>query len=221
MAEAARKKGYEYLGITDHSKRVTMAHGLDAERLARRNEQIDELNEKYKDFVVLKGIEVDILKDGALDLPDEILKELDFTVCSVHYNTNLSREKQTERIIRAMGNPYFSILGHPSGRLINEREAYDVDLEQVLEAARKRGCFVELNAHPDRLDLTDTYCKTAKELGVKVVISTDAHRTSDLDFMRFGIYQGKRGWLERDDVLNTRGLGELRKSLRRRMSNIE
>ena len=216
MAEAARDRGYEYLGITDHSQKVTMAKGLDAKRLAKEIESIDRLNEKLKDLVVLKSIEVDILKDGSLDLPDDILKELDFTVCSVHYNLNLSQEKQTERIIRAMDNPYFHILGHPSGRLINKRETYDVDMERLLDAAKKRGCFMELNAHPDRLDLNDLYCQMAKDKGVKVVISTDAHSITDLDFMRFGVWQARRGWLEPDDVINTRSWDEIKKMLKRR-----
>jgi DNA polymerase (family 10) len=199
MVEAARNRGYQYLAITEHSKRLSMTHGFDAERLARRNEEIDRLNKKLKGFVVLKSIEVDILSDGDLDLPDSILKELDLTVCSVHSKFNLPREKQTERILRAMDNPYFNVLAHPSGRLINEREPYDVDIETLMKAARDRGCIMEVNAHPDRLDLTDTDCILAKEMGVKVVISTDAHSMNDLDLMRFGVWQGRRGWLEKDD----------------------
>jgi DNA polymerase (family 10) len=216
MVEAARNRGYQYLAITEHSKRLSMTHGFDAERLARRNEEIDRLNKKLKGFVVLKSIEVDILSDGDLDLPDSILKELDLTVCSVHSKFNLPREKQTERILRAMDNPYFNVLAHPSGRLINEREPYDVDIETLMKAARDRGCIMEVNAHPDRLDLTDTDCILAKEMGVKVVISTDAHSMNDLDLMRFGVWQGRRGWLEKDDVLNTLPLDELRKSVKRK-----
>ncbi len=215
MAEAARVRGYEYLAITDHSKRVTMAHGFDAKRLTQRIKEIDRLNTKLKGFLLLKSVEVDILKDGSLDLPDEILKELDLTVCSVHYHFNLSRKDQTERIIRAMDNPYFHILAHPTGRLINERNPYDVDMERLMEAARQRGCFLELNGHPDRLDLSDVHTKMAKDMGIKVVISTDAHRTTDLDYMRFGIGQARRGWLEREDVLNTRSWDELKRLLKR------
>jgi DNA polymerase (family 10) len=214
MAEAARERGYAYLGITNHSQKVTMAKGLDAKRLAKEIESIDRLNDELKDLVILKSIEVDILKDGSLDLPDDILKELDFTVCSVHYNLNLPQEKQTERIIRAMDNSYFHILGHPSGRLINEREPYEVDMERLMDAAKERGCFMELNAHPDRLDLTDVHCKMAKDKGIKVVIATDAHSITDLDFMRFGVWQARRGWLEPDDVLNTRSWDEIKKMLR-------
>ena len=215
MVKAAKDHGYEYLAITDHSKRVSMAHGLDKKRLAKQIKAIDKLNGTMKGIVILKSVELDILEDGSLDLPDDILKELDFTVCAVHYNTKLSRKKQTERIIHAMDNPFFNILAHPSGRLINEREPYDLDLERLMKAAKERGCLMELNAHPDRLDLTDRYCKMAKEMGVKIVISTDAHSITDLDFMRFGVDQGRRGWLEPKDVLNTQSWSEIKKLLKR------
>jgi DNA polymerase (family 10) len=213
MAKAARDRGYEYLAVTDHTKRVAMAHGFDAKRLGTRIREIDRLNERLTGFRVLKSAEVDILEDGSLDLPDDILAELDLTVCAVHYNFKLPRQKQTERIIRAMDNPNFSIFSHPSGRLINEREPYDVDMERIMEAAQERGRLLELNAQPDRLDLTDIHCKTAKEMGIKIAISTDAHSIRDLDFMRFGIGQARRGWLEPDDVVNTRGLKGLLKLL--------
>lgn len=216
MAKAAKDRGYEYMAVTEHSKKVAMAKGLDAERLKKQIKEIDRLNEKLEGIILLKGIEVDILKDGSLDLPDEILKELDLTVCSVHYNQNLPEKQQTERIIRAMDNPYFNILAHPTGRLINEREPYAVDLEKIMEAARDRGCFFEINAHPDRLDLSGQYCKMAKDMGLKVVISTDAHSLADLDFMRFGVDQARRGWLEAGDVINTRSWKQLRKILQRK-----
>jgi len=216
MARAAKDRGYEYLAVTEHSKKVAMAKGLDGNRLKKQIKKIDRLNENLEGIVLLKGIEVDILKDGSLDLPDEILKELDLTVCSVHYNRNLSPKKQTDRIIRAMDNPYFNILAHPTGRLINEREPYEVDLEKIMEAARDRGCFLEINAHPDRLDLSSRYCKLAKEIGLNVVISTDAHSMEDLDYMRFGVYQARRGWLEAADILNTRSWDQLRKMLQRK-----
>jgi DNA polymerase (family 10) len=216
MVEAALNHDYEYVAITNHSKHVTVARGLDEKGMRDLIRKIDHLRGKTKGITILKSGEVDILENGSLDLPDKILKELDLTVCAVHYKFNLSREKQTERIIRAMDNPYFNVLAHPSGRLINEREPYDVDLEKLMKAALERGCFFELNAHPDRLDLTDTDCKMAKEMGLKVVISTDAHSKSDLDFMRFGIGHARRGWLESEDVLNTRTLRELLKFLQRR-----
>jgi DNA polymerase (family 10) len=216
MAEAARIAGYEYLAVTDHSKRLAMTRGFDEARLARRNKEIDRLNAEQKGIILLKSIEVDILEDGTLDLADSILKELDLTVCSVHSRFTLSREKQTERIIRAMDNPYFSILAHPSGRLIDERAPYDVDMEKVIDAARIRGRILELNAQPDRLDLTDIYCKMAKESGVRIAVSTDAHSKNELALMRFGIAQARRGWLEPRDVVNTLTWPELKEVLKRR-----
>jgi DNA polymerase (family 10) len=216
MVQAARKRGYRYLAITDHSARVAVTKGLDTKRLAKQIEAIDRLNGRLKHFTVLKAIEVDILDDGSLDLPDDILKELDLTVCSIHSRFHLSRQKQTERIIRAMDNPYFTILGHPTGRLIQQRQAYDVDMPQVMEAARQRGCHLELNAQPERLDPPPMTCKMAKELGVKFALSTDAHTVNDLDFMHWGVAQARRGWLEASDVLNTRSLRDLRKLLRRK-----
>ncbi|MEJ2091099.1 MAG: DNA polymerase/3'-5' exonuclease PolX [Syntrophobacterales bacterium] len=215
MAEAAQERGYDYLAITNHSQRVTMTHGLDAQKLRQEMEKIDKFNDNSKGIRVLKAIEVDILEDGSLDLPDEVLKDLDLTVCSVHYNWNMSRKDMTERIIRAMDNPYFHILGHPTGRLIGKREPYDVDMEKILEAARERGCFLELDSQPDRLDLSDVHCKLAKDLGVKIAISTDAHSVADLDYLRFGIGQARRGWLEPEDVLNTRTWRQLKRLLPR------
>jgi DNA polymerase (family 10) len=216
MVEAGRDRGYQYVAITDHSKRLSMTHGFDAKRLAKRNEEIDRLNGKLRGFSVLKSIEVDILEDGSLDLPDSILKELDLTVCSVHSKFNLPRKKQMERIIRAMDNPYFNILAHPSGRLINERQPYEVDMEGLIKAAKERGCLMEVNAHPDRLDLADIHCKLAKDMGVKLVISTDAHSVNDYDLIRFGVWQARRGWLEKEDVLNTRTVDELKKLMKRK-----
>jgi DNA polymerase (family 10) len=215
MAAAARALGYGYFAITEHSRSVTIARGLDPKRLEKQIEAIDRLADRYPDFRILKGIELDILEDGSLDLPDQILAKLDLRVCSVHSRFTLSAEKQTERIIRAMDNPLFNILGHPTGRLIGEREPYAVDMEKIVAAAAERGCFLELNAHPDRLDLTDFHCRMARDMGVKVVISTDAHYTEDFKFMRFGIDQARRGWLEKDDVLNTRELDDLLGLLKR------
>jgi DNA polymerase (family 10) len=215
MAQAAQDRGHEYFAITDHSKYVAVTQGLDVEGLARQIEEIDRLNGQLDGIVLLKGVEVDILEDGSLDLPDDILKELDLAICSIHSKFGLSREKQTERIIRAMDNPYFNILAHPTGRLIGERAPYDVDMERVMEAARERGCFLEINAQPKRLDLDDAYCKMAKEMGLKVAISTDAHSVNELDYLRFGVGQARRGWLEAEDVLNTRSWKELKKLLKR------
>jgi len=216
MAEAAKSLGYEYIAVTDHSKRIAMAHGFDEERLARRNDEIDSLNQQLDGIVLLKSAEVDILEDGSLDLADSALRGLDLTVCSIHSKFNLPKERQTERIVRAMDNPYFSILAHPSGRLINERSPYEVDMERVIEAAKERGCILELNAHPDRLDLTDINCKMARDMGVRLAISTDAHSTTDYGFMRFGVAQARRGWCERKDVVNTGSLAELKRAVKRR-----
>ncbi len=216
MAEAAANLGYEYIAMTDHSRRVTVARGLDAERMIRQVKAIDRLNARLKGILVLKAIELDILEDGRLDLPDDVLQELDVIVGSVHYGFNLPREKQTDRIIRAMDNPYFQILSHPTGRLINERRPYELDLEKVMRAAKDRGVGIELNSHPDRLDLDDVHCQMAKEMGLKVSVSTDAHRVDELRDMLFGIGQARRGWLEPADVLNTRSWKELRKLLKRK-----
>ena len=180
MVSAAQEIGYAYLAISNHSQHVTVAKGLDAKRLAKQIEKIERLNAKNGKLVILKAIEVDILKDGSLDLADDILKELDVVIGAVHSDFRLSRQKQTERILRAMDNPSFNILAHPSGRLINRREPYEVDLERLIEAAAERGCFMELNAHPDRLDLNDVFCKTAKDLGVKIAVSTDAQRGTNV-----------------------------------------
>jgi DNA polymerase (family 10) len=204
MAAAAKALGYAYLAITDHSKHATVAHGLDAARLSAQLDEIDRLNDGESDFRILKSCEVDILADGKLDLPQTILRRLDLTVCAVHYQFELSAEAQTERILRAMDNASFNILAHPTGRLIGERPGYQADLERILEGAKARGCFLEVNAHPSRLDLDDVHCRAAKELGLKVAISTDSHSTIGLGAMRYGVDQARRGWLEPDDVLNTR-----------------
>ena len=216
MAEAAAERGYEYLAITDHTKHLGVARGLDAERLAEQIDAIDRLNEKLDGRIrLLKGSEVDILEDGSLDLPDEILERLDLRVCSVHYKFELPERQQTERVLRAMDHRLFNILAHPSGRLIGARDAYAIDLERIIEGAAERGCCLEVNAQPSRLDLTDVACKMAKEAGVKVAISTDAHGRDGLNNMRFGVWQARRGWLGQADVINTRSLGELGRLLER------
>ena len=215
MADAARDMGYEYLAITDHSQYVGVTQGLDAGELAEQMDAIDALNEKLEGIRLLKAIEVDILEDGSLDLPDDVLEVLDLRICSVHSKFNLSRDEQTERILRAMDNPNFNILAHPTGRRIQERRPYEVDMERLLEGALERGCFLEVNAQPDRLDLDDVYCKMAKEMGLRLSISTDAHRPVELEYMRFGVGQARRGWLEPDDVLNTRSWSDLKELLKR------
>jgi DNA polymerase (family X) len=215
MAAGAQACGYEYMALTDHSRRVAMAHGLDPTHVARQIREIDKLNAKFKGFTILKGIEVDILKDGSLDLPNSTLEKLDVVVASVHSFFNLPREAQTERVVRAMQNRHVSILGHPTGRLIGEREPYDIDMDRVLSAAHDLGCCVEINAEPDRLDLNDIHTHAAQSKGVKVAVSTDAHSVNALQYMRFGIDQARRGWLTANDVINTRSLTDLRKLLKR------
>jgi DNA polymerase (family 10) len=214
MAQAARRRGLEYLAITEHSRRLTVAHGLDPQRLRKQMQEIERLNGELDGITLLKGVEVDILEDGHLDLPDDVLSELDLVVGAVHSKFNLSRAKQTERILRAMDHPHFSILAHPTGRLLDSREPYDVDMLKIIRQARGRGCFLELNAHPERLDLLDVYCQMARDEEVLVTISSDAHSTQDFDNLVYGVGQARRGWLEKKDVLNTRGLAELRRLLK-------
>jgi len=210
MALEAKRRGFSYLGITDHSSRLTVAHGLDAERLSRQMDEIDQLNAELHGITLLKGVEADINEDGSLDLPDSVLQRLDLVIGAVHGQFALSRERQTERILRAMDHPCFTLLAHPSGRLILEREAYDVDMYRIIRHAKQRGCFLELNAQPSRLDLTDTYCMMAKDEGVLLSVNSDAHSMFDFDDMRFGINQARRGWLEKEDVLNTRSIDQLK-----------
>ena len=214
MAQAAKRKGLKYIAITEHSGRLKIAGGLDARRLMQQINEIERLNDRLKGFHILKGLEVEILKDGRLDLSDSVLAELDLVVGTVHSHFNLPLEKQTERILRAMDQPYFSMLAHPTGRKINQRDPYQVDLTRIIHKARERGCFLELNANPKRLDLTDIYCQMAKSEGVLVSINSDAHSIDAYNDLEFGVGQARRGWLEKKDVLNTRSLAQVRKLLK-------
>lgn len=211
VAEECYKHGYKYIAITDHSKTSAIAHGLDQKRLLKQYKEIDKLNKKYKDkdFEILKGCEVDILKDGKLDFSDEILAQMDIFPASVHSGFTMPKAKMTDRIIKAMSNPYVKIIGHPTGRLINRRDAYELDMDAIIDAAKEYKVALELNAQPLRLDLKDTYLRRAKEKGVKIVIGTDSHHTSQRVYMQYGIYMARRGWLEKKDVLNTRSLSKL------------
>ncbi|HJV84386.1 MAG TPA: DNA polymerase/3'-5' exonuclease PolX [Noviherbaspirillum sp.] len=215
MALDAQRRGFAYLAITDHSQRLKIAHGLDSTALSKQIDEIDRLNDELNGITLLKGIEVDINEDGSLDMPDAVLARLDIVVGAVHGKFGLPREKQTERILRAMDHPCFTILAHPTGRMIFERDAYDVDILRIIRHAKERGCFLELNAQPERLDMTDTWCMAARREGVLVSIGSDAHSTFDFDDLRFGIGQARRGWLEKKDVLNTRTLRELKAILSR------
>lgn len=216
MARACKERGYRYMAITDHSRSARIAHGMTVARMEEQWKEIDAVREKVEGIEILRGMEVDILRDGRLDLADEYLEQLDVVVVGVHSSMGMDRKSMTDRIIRGISHPAVHILAHPTGRLLGRREPYDVDIEAVLRAAAELGVAVELNAQPDRLDLSDVYARRAKELGVMVVIDTDAHATSSLDFMRYGVDQARRGWLEKKDVLNTRPLGELRKWLARK-----
>jgi DNA polymerase (family 10) len=221
MVRAAVARGLEYIAITDHGQRVTMARGLDRDRLLRQWDEIDRLNESLAaegtpPIVVLKGIEVDMLERGGLDLPDEILARADWVVASLHYGQNQPRDRITARIVEAIENPFVRVIGHPTGRLINRRPPYDVDIEAVIAAAARTGTFLEINANPWRLDLDDRHAAAAKRAGVRLVISTDAHSTRGLDVMRCGILQARRAGLEPDDVANTRTLAGLRDLMRRK-----
>jgi DNA polymerase (family 10) len=215
MALAAKAKGLQYIAITEHSQRETQARGLDSARLLKQFGEIDRLNAELRGITILKGIEVDVLEDGSLDLPDSVLSKLDVVVAAVHGRFNLSRAQQTERILRALANPYVSILAHPTGRLIDERAPYEVDMQAVIRKAKARGIALEVNAHPDRLDLNDTDARMAKEEGALVAINSDAHSVHDFENLGFGVGQARRGWLAASDVLNARPLAEVRKLLAR------
>jgi DNA polymerase (family 10) len=217
MAKAAAARRLSYIAITDHSQKLKMVHGLDPRRLHQEMDEIERLRGERLGIEILKGIEVDILDDGGLDLPDDVLARLDLVIGAIHSKFNLSRAAQTERILRAMDHPHFTILAHPSGRLMSAREPYDVDMTRIIRAAADRRCFLELNADPDRLDLKDIYCQEAKAEGVLLSIGSDAHRTEGFANLRFGVLQARRGWLEKEDVLNARPLSELRKLLKRTM----
>jgi DNA polymerase (family X) len=214
MAEAARNLGHQYIAITDHSKAVTVANGLDEKRAAAHIKKIHGLSEKGLGIRVLAGAEVDILKDGELDYSDEILAQLDVVVCSVHSYFNLDRVAMTERILAAIENPYTQIIAHPTGRLLLRRDPFDYDMEKVLDACAKHGVAMECNSYPDRLDLKDVYLRMCKERGVKVVISTDAHTTTNLSFIRYGVTMARRGWLEKKNVINTLPTDEFLAALR-------
>ena len=212
MAQAARKTGYEYIAITDHSKAVTVANGMDE---ARTLEHAREIRAAKVDGIrILAGIEVDILKDGRLDLADEVLAELDIVVASIHSFMNRDRAEITERMLAAIENPYVQIIGHPTGRILLRRDSMAYDMEKILDAAARRGVIMECNAAPDRLDLKDAYLRMAKERGVRVVISTDAHSIKNLELMRYGVQMARRGWIEKKDVLNALPLEEMLAALR-------
>jgi DNA polymerase (family X) len=217
MAEACIARGYHYLGITDHSKFAAYAGGLTEENLRRQHEEIDRLNEKYAGrLLILKGTECDILKDGALDYADDVLAELDFVVASIHSNFNLSPEEQTQRMLRAIANPYVDIIGHPTGRILLGRVGYTLDMEAVIDAAVDRGVCIEINAHPSRLDMDWRLVKRARDKGMKIPICPDAHIVAGLDVIRYGIGIARKGWLSASDVLNAMETEALLKFFKRK-----
>lgn len=215
MVRAAVACGYEYIAISDHTKHLGITHGLDARQLARQMKTIDRLNAKHPGIRILKSAEVDILPDGKLALEDAALADLDFVIAAVHTKFTLSADAQTERIIRAMDNPLVNIIAHPTGRLIGEREAYAVDMARLMKAAKERGCHLEVNAQPTRLDLNDSHCRMAKDIGLTLSFGTDAHSPETLRYMRYAVDQARRGWLGARDVLNTRSWPQLKKLLAR------
>src|SRR4051812_16036239 len=202
MAAAAKARGYEYIGITDHSQSLKIAGGVPAEELWKQIRFIDKLNARLSGIRVLKSSEVDILADGTLDYPDELLRELDYTVCSIHSRFNLDKDLQTERILRAMDNRYFNILGHATGRLLLKRPGYEIDIERIIAHAVQGGCFFEINSSPDRLDLSAENARLARAAGIRIAVSTDAHSTREFGNVAYGIDQARRAGLEKDWVLN-------------------
>ncbi|MFO0754642.1 MAG: DNA polymerase/3'-5' exonuclease PolX [Thermodesulfovibrionales bacterium] len=203
VAEAARGRGYAYIALTDHSRGLAVARGLNIERLMEQKKEIIALNRKLKGFRVLQGTEVDIRSDGSLDFPDEVLKEMDVVVASIHSGFKQSAQQLTSRIVSAMRNPYVSIIAHPTGRLIGDRDAYELDMEEVLRVAGETGTALEINASPFRLDLSDAHARQAKERGIPLVISTDTHVVDQFTYMGYGVSLARRGWIEKSDVLNT------------------
>jgi len=211
MAGVAKKMGYQYLGISDHTKFLRIEYGLNERQLAQQRKEIDKLNQKLKGFRILQGAETNILNDGSIDIKDEALKKLDYVMAGIHSSFKMEKERMTERIIRAMKNPYVKILTHPTGRLLKTREPYQIDFDKILRAAKQLGVILEINSAPQRLDLNDQNIKRAKEAGVKMVINTDPHHRDQLRFIEFGIAQARRGWAEKKDIINTQPVEKLLK----------
>ena len=211
IVEIAKKKNYKYVVISDHSKSLKIANGLSDKKLLKQIEKVRDFNRKSKNFKLLIGSEVDIRDDGSLDYSDELLKKLDFVIAAIHTGFHQSKEKLTTRVIRAMQNRYVNVIAHPSGRLIGERDAYELDYEKIFAAAKKTGTAIEINAYPRRLDLTDVNCRRAQELGIRFAIATDAHTADQLDNMIYGVSMARRGWVEKKSLLNCLGLRDVKK----------
>jgi DNA polymerase (family 10) len=209
MLKAAQEMGYKYLAICDHSQSLKVAGGLSEDKLLEQIEKIKELNSKYKDFDILAGSEVDIKADGSMDYPDELLDKLDIVVAAVHTRFKMPRHEMTRRIIKAIQNPYVNILAHPTGRLLGVRDAYEIDLDEILKVAKRNNVALEINAFPERLDLNDINCKRAKDYGVLISINTDSHITNQLNYMTLGVSVARRGWLEPGNIINTKPIEEI------------
>jgi len=218
MAEAARARGYKYMAITDHSKNLAFANGLDDKRAVAHIERIRQADGQFEDIKIFAGVEVDILADGSLDLSDSVLEQMDIVIASVHSHFNQESQEMTDRLLKAVSNPNTSIIGHPTGRMLLRRDAYSFDLETVLKVAAQNRVTMELNAYPDRLDLCDRHVRRAKELGVKIVINTDSHHTSHMAKIRFGILQARRAWLTKADVLNTLSSAKFARAMKHQWS---
>lgn len=214
IAQKAKDMGYEYVGIADHTKFLKIEHGLDEKQLRKRNKEIDKINKSVKGVRVLKGCEANILSDGSVDIKDEVLAELDFVIAGVHSHFKMSKEEMTKRIIKAMENPNIDIISHPTGRLIQKRDAYEINFEEILKAAKRTGTILEINSFPLRLDLKDDHIRKARDFGVEMIINTDAHQKEQMRFMEFGIAQAKRGWAEKKDIINAKPLDKFLKSLK-------
>jgi DNA polymerase (family 10) len=215
LIDYAKRKGYEYIAITDHSKGLGVARGLSIEKLLEEKRMINEINKRLKGFKLISGAEVDIRSNGELDFPDDVLKQVEIVVASIHSGFRQSKEQLTKRLVSAMKNPHVSIIAHPTGRLIGERDPYDIDIEEVFKVAKETGTALEINAYPLRLDLNDTYVKKAKQMGIPIVISTDTHIKNQFDYMSYGVSIARRGWLEKKDVLNTLNCKQLIERLKK------
>ncbi len=215
MAEAAKARGYQYMAITDHSKNLAMANGLDDLRAEVHIKKIRKANDRIEGITILAGIECDILADGSLDLSNDVLAQMDIVIASVHSNFAMERQQMTDRVVRAISNPHTSLLGHPTGRLLLRRDAYALDMDAVMKAAKQYKVAMELNSYPDRLDLCDVHLRMARERGIPIVINTDAHHTSHMEMMKYGILQARRAWLTKDNVLNTLPVEKFRKAMKK------
>ncbi len=214
MAQVAKEMGYKYIGIADHTKFLRIEHGLDEKKLSQQRKEIEKLNTKLKNFRILQGCEANILNDGSIDIKDEALKKLDYVVAGVHSSFKMEKANMTERIIKAMKNPNVDIISHPTGRILKRRDEYQIDFDKILRVAKETGTILEINACPERLDLNDKNIRRAKEAGVKMVINTDSHHRDQLRFIEFGIAQARRGWAEKNDIINSQPLEKLLKFFR-------